>query len=57
MMVLDVAFITMGDGGFIQRGGWWVVAQNALTLAALALGPLFRAQWQLAAISTAGGGC
>ena len=45
----------MGDGGFIQRGGWWVVAQNALTLTVLALAPLFRAQWQLAAISIAGG--
>jgi protein-S-isoprenylcysteine O-methyltransferase Ste14 len=45
----------MGDGGFIQRGGWWVVAQNALTLAVFALAPLFRARWKLAAISTAGG--
>ena len=36
----------MSDGGFIQRGGLWIAAQNALTLAALALGPVFRGQWR-----------
>ena len=45
----------MSNGRFIQRGGWWVVAQNALILAVLVLGPLFRGQWQNAAISIAGG--
>lgn len=45
----------MSNGGFIQRGGWWLMAQNALTLAVLVLGPIFRAQWQNAAISIAGG--
>ena len=45
----------MSNGGFIQRGGWWVVAQNALTLAVLVLGPIFRGQWQNAAINIAGG--
>jgi len=45
----------MNHGGFVQRGGWWLVAQNALILAALVLGPLFHGQWQNAAISIAGG--
>lgn len=34
----------MRDSDFIQRGGRWVVAQNALTIAALLLAPLFRGQ-------------
>jgi protein-S-isoprenylcysteine O-methyltransferase Ste14 len=45
----------MSSGGFIQRGGGWVAAQNALTVAVLVLGPILRGQWQNAAISIAGG--
>jgi len=37
--------MTVIDRKFIQRGGWWVVAQNALTLAVLLLAPLVRTQW------------
>lgn len=44
----------MQGNGFLQRGGWWVVAQNALTLAVLALAPLFRGQWHHTAITIAG---
>ena len=36
----------MSAGGFIQRGGLWIAAQNTLTLAALALAPVFRGQWR-----------
>jgi protein-S-isoprenylcysteine O-methyltransferase Ste14 len=34
------------NSGFTQRGGVWVMAQNALTLAALVLAPLLRAERQ-----------
>lgn len=44
----------MSDGGFSQRGGWWVAAQNALTLAVLVLAPLWRGQWHSTAITIAG---
>jgi len=44
----------MSDDGFIQRGGWWVVAQNALTLAVLVLAPLFRGHWHNTAVTVAG---
>jgi len=30
---------------FAARGGWWVVGQAAIILAALALGPLARGRW------------
>jgi protein-S-isoprenylcysteine O-methyltransferase Ste14 len=43
------------EGRFIQRGGWWVVAQNSLFLAVLALGPAARGQWHSGAASIAGG--
>jgi protein-S-isoprenylcysteine O-methyltransferase Ste14 len=36
----------MSDEGFIQRGGLWIAVQHTLTLAVLALGPLFRGQWR-----------
>lgn len=45
----------MSNGGFIQRGGWWVAVQNALIAVVLVLGPIFRGQWQNAAISIAAG--
>lgn len=38
--------LTRKDGEFTQRGGVWVVAQNALTLAALVLAPLVRTERQ-----------
>lgn len=44
----------MRSNGFIQRGGWWVVAQNALTLAALLLALVFRGQWHYPALTLAG---
>jgi protein-S-isoprenylcysteine O-methyltransferase Ste14 len=53
----------MQANGFVQRGGWWVVAQNALTFAVLALALLFRGQWHHAATTIVGvvmfgaGGC
>ena len=36
----------MSDGGFIQRGGLRVAAQNTLTTAVLVLAPLLRGQWR-----------
>jgi protein-S-isoprenylcysteine O-methyltransferase Ste14 len=42
------------NNGFIHRGGWWVVVQNALTLAALLLAPLFGAQWHHTAATIIG---
>ena len=36
----------MNNNSFIQRGGWWVAAQNALTISVLMLCPLFRGHWQ-----------
>ena len=47
--------VSRSDGGFIQRGGWWVAAQSGLILAVLVLGPIFRGHWQNATISIAGG--
>ena len=44
----------MSEGGFIQRGGLWVAAQNTLTVAALLMGPLFRAQWHNMATTIVG---
>ena len=44
----------MSAGGFIQRGGWWVVAQNALTIAVVVLAPLVRGDWANAAVRGAG---
>lgn len=43
------------NGGFTERGGVWVVTQNALTLASLILAPLFRAQWHSVSTSIIGG--
>jgi protein-S-isoprenylcysteine O-methyltransferase Ste14 len=45
----------MSDGGFVQRGGWWVVVQNTLLLALLILGPGVRGQWENAVMSFTGG--
>jgi protein-S-isoprenylcysteine O-methyltransferase Ste14 len=39
---------------FIQRGGLWVAAQHALTVAALALAPLFPEPWRSTATTLAG---
>ena len=44
----------MSNLGFRQRGGWWVVAQNVLTIGVLVLGPLFRGHWQHPATRSAG---
>ncbi len=44
----------MNDGGFIQRGGGWVVAQNALTLVVLLLAPIDRGQWHSMVATIAG---
>lgn len=38
----------------MERGGGWVLAQNALTLAVLVLAPLFRGHWQNRALAIAG---
>lgn len=46
MGVTNVSDLTMRDSDFIQRGGLWVATQNALTVAALLLAPLFRGQWE-----------
>src|SRR5512138_2880821 len=44
----------MRDDGFIQRGGLWVVAQNALTVAVVVLAPLLRGDWANAAVRAGG---
>ena len=46
--------MSMRNNGFIQRGGLWVVAQNALTVAALALAPILRGQWDNAITTLVG---
>lgn len=33
------------DTTFASKGGWWVLTQGAIILAALALGPLARGRW------------
>ena len=39
--------LIFGERTWVRRGGLWVLAQNLLTLAALALGPLLRdPRWQ-----------
>lgn len=38
----------------MERGGGWVLAQNALTLAALALAPMFRGRWNNTTTAFAG---
>ena len=44
----------MSNGGFIQRGGLWVVAQSGLIFAALLLAPLCRGQWENAVTTGVG---
>lgn len=48
-------FLHLSNGGFIQRGGWWVAVQNALIVAVLVLGLVFRGQWQGRFMGLAGG--
>ena len=35
----------MENQSFIERGGLWVATQNVLTVAVMALAPMFRGQW------------
>lgn len=45
----------MGESGFIQRGGWWLVVQNTLIVAVLVLGPAAPGREESATIRIAGG--
>ena len=41
---------------FLQKGGLWIVTQNLLCVAVVALGPVFPGQWHsLAGIAVGGG--